>query len=303
MSLRLTPAAIVLLVIPPLMWSCNAVLGRMLSPHISPMTLNLMRWILAFLILLPIGWRVLTAGSGLWGSWRRFAWLSLFSVGAYNALLYLALNTSTAINVTLVGASTPVWMLLIGRFMFGEPVTPRQLLGAALSIAGVATVLGRGQLDVLLHLQLVPGDFYVILASMSWAFYSWMLVHPTTEPPAIKSRWAEFLLAQVFFGLAWSGLFAAGEWTLTPAHIDWSWPLAAALVFIAAGPAVIAYASWGAGVARAGPTAAGFFINLTPLFAAVLSTALLGETPKIYHAIAFVLIVSGILLSSNRRKH
>jgi len=76
--------------------------------------------------------------------------------------------------------------------------------------------------------------------------------------------------------------------------------MAAALVFIAVGPALIAYASWGAGVARAGPAAAGFFINLTPLFTAVLSSALLNEAPHTYHAVAFVLIVAGIVLSSRR---
>jgi drug/metabolite transporter (DMT)-like permease len=73
-----------------------------------------------------------------------------------------------------------------------------------------------------------------------------------------------------------------------------------ALAFIAVGPAVIAYGSWGAGVARAGPAVAGFFINLTPLFTALLSSAFLGETPQAFHAIAFVLIVSGIVLSSRR---
>jgi drug/metabolite transporter (DMT)-like permease len=73
-----------------------------------------------------------------------------------------------------------------------------------------------------------------------------------------------------------------------------------ALAFIAIGPAIIAYGSWGMGVARAGPAVAGFFINLTPLFTAVLSAVFLGETPQMFHAIAFVLIVSGIVMSSRR---
>ncbi len=144
MTQRLTPTAALLLVIPPLMWSGNAVVGRMVAPLISPMTLNLLRWAIAFLILLPLASRVLRANSSLWPQWKRFALLSLFSIGGYNALLYLALNTSTAINVTLVGASTPVWMLLIGRLLFKAPVSRKQLLGAVLSIGGVLLVLGRG---------------------------------------------------------------------------------------------------------------------------------------------------------------
>jgi drug/metabolite transporter (DMT)-like permease len=300
MTQRLTPTAIVLLVIPPLLWSGNAVVGRVVSPLVSPMTLNLLRWAIAFVLLLPLAGSVLKRDSLLWSQWRRFAFLSLFSIGGYNALLYLALNTSTPINVTLVGASTPVWMLLIGKIFFKVPVSRRQLMGALLSIAGVLLVLSRGQWEVLLGMRLVAGDLYVLIASMAWAYYSWMLAHPTPESASLRTDWAGFLLGQVVFGLAWSALFTSGEWALTNAHVDWSWPLIGALAFIAVGPAVIAYGSWGAGVARAGPAVAGFFINLTPLFTALLSSAFLGETPQAFHAVAFVLIVSGIVLSSRR---
>ena len=72
------------------------------------------------------------------------------------------------------------------------------------------------------------------------------------------------------------------------------------MLFVALGPALLAYRCWGAGVQRAGPSVAGFFSNLTPLFAAVLSSALLGETPHGYHALAFTLIVGGIVVSSRR---
>jgi drug/metabolite transporter (DMT)-like permease len=300
MTQRLTPTAIVLLIIPPLMWSGNAVVGRVVSPLISPMTLNLLRWTLAFLLLLPLAGSVLKPGSVLWKQWRRFAVLGLFSIGGYNALLYLALNTSTPINVTLVGASTPVWMLLIGRLFFRQAISGRQLLGAVLSIGGVLLVLCRGQWALLQNLHLVTGDLYVLIASMGWAYYSWMLAHPTQESASMRTDWAAFLLAQIVFGLVWSAAFTGAEWTLTPAHIDWGWPLIGALLFIAVGPAVIAYRAWGAGVSRAGPAVAGFFINLTPLFTALLSSAFLGETPQLFHALAFVLIVSGIVLSSRR---
>ena len=297
---RLSLSAIILLIIPPLMWSGNAVVGRMVSPLVSPMTLNLLRWAIAFLLLLPLAGHVLRRDSPLWPQWRRFAYLSLFSIGGYNALLYLALNTSTPINVTLVGASTPVWVLLIGRLFFGVTISHRQMGGALLSIGGVVLVLSRGQWELLLSMRLVVGDFYILLASMAWAYYSWMLARPTAESASLRADWSAFLLGQIVFGLVWSSLFSGMEWWATPAHIDWGWPLAGALAFIAIGPAVIAYGAWGAGVARAGPAVAGFFINLTPLFTAMLSAAVLGEVPQAFHALAFVLIVSGIVLSSRR---
>jgi drug/metabolite transporter (DMT)-like permease len=282
------------------MWAGNAIVGRVIGSMVPPMTLNLMRWALALLILLPLAGSLLRPGSELWSHWRRFALLGLVSVGAYNALQYLALQTSTPINVTLVAASSPVWMMLIGRLFFHAAISRRQLIGAVLSIFGVLLVLSRGQLDALLGLRLVPGDLYILLAALAWAFYSWMLTQPGKEPASIRSDWARFLLGQIVFGVAWSGLFAAAEWTLTDVRIQWSWGLLAALLFVATGPALLAYRCWGAGVQRAGPSVAAFFSNLTPLFAAILSSAMLGDPPKAYHALAFVLIVGGIVVSSRR---
>lgn len=300
MHARLTPATALLLTVPPLMWAGNAIVGRLMGPLVPPMTLNLLRWVLAFVLLLPLAGAVLRPGSGLWPRWRRFALLGLLSIGAYNSLQYLALHTSTPINVTLVASSIPVWMLLIGRLFFQARISRRQLLGAALSISGVLLVLSRGHPESLLQVRLVPGDLYVLLAAMAWAWYSWMLTQPGQEPTEIRQNWAAFLLAQIALGLVSSAAFAAGEWALTDARILWSWPLAAGLLFIALGPALLAYRCWGAGVQRAGPSVAGFFSNLTPLFAAVLSSAVLGELPQAYHGLAFALIVGGIVVSSRR---
>jgi drug/metabolite transporter (DMT)-like permease len=122
----------------------------------------------------------------------------------------------------------------------------------------------------------------------------------TSEPASVRADWAAFLMAQLVFGLGWSGAFAAVEWASGRTHIAWGWPLAAALAFIAIGPAVVAYRCWGVGVQRAGPAVAGFFSNLTPLFAALMSAAFLGEAPRLFHAAAFALIVGGIVVSSRR---
>ena len=299
MNQRLTLPTALLLTVPPLMWAGNAVVGRVVVDLIPPMTLNFFRWVIAFAILLPFAWRVLRADSSLWRNWRRYAMLGLLGVGCYNALQYLALHTSTPLNVTLVGASMPMWMLAIGALFFGQRIKPMQAVGAVLSMAGVLVVLSRGQLDMLARVQFVPGDFYVVLASIAWAFYSWLVAQPK-DAPEIRNDWAAFLMAQIVFGLGWSGLLAGGEWTLTSASITWGWPLAAALLYVSVGPALLAYRSWGLGVQRVGPAIAGFFSNLTPLIAAVLSAAFLGELPHLYHAVAFVLIAGGIVVSSKR---
>lgn len=294
---KLTPMTAVLLTVPPLLWAGNAVVGRMVSALVPPITLNFLRWAIALVILLPLAAWVLRRGSGLWSHWRRFALLSLLGVGCYNALQYMALQTSTPLNVTLVAASGPFWTLVIGALFFQAPMRHRQLLSAALSICGVLVVLSRGEWQQLQAVRLVTGDLFMLLATASWSWYSWLLMR-REEPEAIRNDWAAFLLGQVVFGLGWSGLFCAFEWGLTEARIDWGWPLAATLAFVAVGPAVLAYRCWGLGIAQAGPQMAGFFANLTPLFAALLSAAFLGELPHLYHGVAFALIVAGIWVSA-----
>jgi drug/metabolite transporter (DMT)-like permease len=299
MNHKLTPSTALLLTIPPLLWGGNIIVGRMVRDAVPPMTLNLLRWVIALLILLPLGGHILRRGSGLWSNWRRYAMLGLLGIGLYNSLQYLALQSSTPINVSLIAAGLPVWTLLLGSLFFGAKASRKQVIGAAMSIVGVLLVLSRGEWRQLLALRLVAGDIYMTLASVIWAFYSWLLTQPK-DPPAIRADWASFLLAQVIYGALWSAALAAEELAESHTRVEWSWPLAAALLFVAAGPAVVAFRCWDAGVQRAGPTIGALFFNLTPLFAALMSSAFLNEMPHLYHVAAFMLIVGGIMYSLRR---
>ncbi|TWI66647.1 threonine/homoserine efflux transporter RhtA [Pseudoduganella lurida] len=299
MNSRLSARTALLLTIAPLLWAGNAIVGRLVHELVPPLTLNFLRWFLALLLLLPLGGPVFRADSPLWPYWRRYALLGLLGVGLYNALQYLALQSSTPINVTLVAAGMPVWMMATGWLFFGANVSRRQVLGAVLSIAGVLVVLARGEWAHLLELRLVAGDLFMILATIAWSLYSWLLTR-TPEPATLRAHWAAFLVAQVGFGVVWSGAFAAGEWAIGAPVIRWNGTLLAALAFVAVGPAIIAFRCWGEGVQKAGPAIAAFFSNLTPLFAALMSSAFLGEAPHIYHGAAFLLVVAGIIVSSRR---
>lgn len=300
MNQRLTPTSIFLLTLPPVLWAGNAVVGRVVSPLVPPLLLNFLRWALAFLLLLPFSWRMLRGDSPIWPRMlRRYAPLGLFGIGCYNAFQYLALKTSTALNVTLVGSSIPVFMLGMGALFFGQRITSRQVVGALLSIAGVLVVLARGDVAHLAQVHFVAGDLYMLVATASWALYSWLLSRPL-DPPEVRSDWAGFLVAQLVPGVFWSGLFAGGEAVVGAQPVHWGWPLAAALLYVAIGPALVSYRCWGLGVQRVGPNIAGFFQNLIPLFAALFSAAFLGEAPHLYHAAAFALIAGGIVVSSRR---
>jgi drug/metabolite transporter (DMT)-like permease len=272
---------------------------------ISPILLNALRWQVALLLLLPLGWKAVATAKAralIADRWKYLAILGLLGMGTYNALQYLALHTSTPVNVTLIASSLPVWTLLIGTLFYQSHPSRVQLIGAALSLAGVATVLSRGDPSALLHIQLVQGDLLMVAAIIGWAFYSWMLAKPPAnmrgaERPAWN--WAEFLVVQCIFGIVWNFASTGIEAVVAPPmQTIWSWSIVATVAFVAIGPSIIAYRSWGVAVGEAGPAVAAVFNNLTPLLAALLSAAVIGEWPKPYHGVAFALIVSGILVSS-----
>lgn len=293
----LTPRLALLLTLPPMLWAGNAVVGRLMAGQVPPLTLNLLRWLLAFLILLPLGWRALRPWGEVRRRWAYLALTGLLGVSLFNALQYLALVTSTPINVTLVGSSLPVWMLLIGTLVFRTRATPAQMQGALLGLTGVVLVISRGSWQTLMSVRIVPGDLFMLAAVIGWAFYSWLLARPPAhmrgaDRPAWD--WAGLLLVQVSFGLGPAALLAGGEALAGAPAIAWSPGVVAALLYVSIGPSVVAYRCWGLGVAQGGPTLAAFFNNLTPLFAAVFSALVLGEAPRLYHGLAFLFIVAGI---------
>jgi drug/metabolite transporter (DMT)-like permease len=307
--MHLSPRLALLLTLPPLMWAGNAVVGRLMVGHTPPLLLNLMRWIGALVLLLPLGWHAFGTSARraeVRERWPHLALLGLLGVGVYNAMQYMALRTSTPLNVTLIAASSPLWMMLAGAALFRVRPSLRDLVASALSLAGVVVVLTRGAPRSLMQLQLVPGDLLILVAIGCWSVYSWLLVRP---PPSMRSdarpkwSWAEFLLVQVVFGVGWATAAAAAESAMladSDEGVRWGWPLALALVYLAIGPSLIAYRAWGVGVARAGPAMAALFSNLTPLFAALISAAVLGTWPEPYHLLAFALIVAGIMASALR---
>jgi drug/metabolite transporter (DMT)-like permease len=306
--MHLTPRLVMLLLLPPLLWAANAVFARLAINSIGPLWLNALRWGLALLILLPLGWKLLATAESrarIGERWVYLAILGLIGVGAYNGLQYVALRTSTPVNVTLIASSLPLWSMIVGVAFYRIHPTRPQLIGAGLSLAGVLTVIARGSLDALLRIQLVEGDLLMVLGIMGWAIYSWMLARPPAHMSGAARpewNWAEFLLAQCLFGVVIA--FAAagtGELVAPSMTPDWNWQLIATIIFIAVGPSVIAYRSWGLAVAEAGPAMAAIFYNLTPLIAAVLSVLVIGEWPRPYHGAAFLLIVAGIFVASSRK--
>ena len=215
MNPRLTPSTVLLLLLPPILWAGNAVVGRMVAPLVPPATLNFLRWLLAGLLLLPMAGWLLRPGSGLVTHWRRFALLGLLGVGLYNALQYLALKTSTPINVTLVASSMPVFMLVLGALYAAGSLLVLgivQLVGdsrpATAAAAGAAGAAGTPAMDPLMLLALV---LHTPLFLMFW--HAPALVHWHGVTP-VKSLFFSLVAclrnigAFAVFGLLWMAVFS-----------------------------------------------------------------------------------------------
>ena len=286
---------LLVLTVPPLMWASNAIVGRMAAGTIPPLTLNFLRWVVALAVLLPFIFAQLKVDWSLGRQhWKLFAATGFLSTTCYNALQYLALITSSPINIALITAAGPLFTLLVGRAFFAALIGRAAALGAVLSILGVAWVLLRGEIQNLTQVAFVSGDLFMLFAIGLWSVYTWLL----RERPKAMSGYSVLAL-QMIWGLAFAVPMVLAEvlWGGYP-PVQWDAHALGMVVYVALGPALLAYICWQRAVALTGSQLPMFFLNLTPVFAAILAVLLLGEFPKSYHYIGLALIVLGIVLSN-----
>jgi drug/metabolite transporter (DMT)-like permease len=292
---HLTASTTALLVAPPLFWAGNAVLARALVGEFPPLALSFWRWALAFVVLAPFVARsVWQYREVIRAHFALLAWTSLLGVGCYNSMQYLALQTSSALNTTLIGASGPMITLLVGAAFFASGVTRRSWIGAALSLAGVLWVIARGEPTNLLRLQFATGDLIMLAATLTWSIYTWLL--RKQRPPLPLGT---FLAVQIGLGSLMILPFYVLEWLITRQTAAATPSNLAALVYVVLLPSLAAYYCWDRGVARAGAILPMYFTNLTPVFAALLSYLLLADPIGVYHLVGGVLIVAGIHLAAD----
>ncbi|MCR6628740.1 MAG: DMT family transporter [Magnetospirillum sp.] len=287
---------LVLLVVPPLLWAGNALVGRAVVGTMDPIELSFWRWLLALAILLPFTVdRLLAHAPLLLRQWKVVAVMGVCSVSAYNTLLYMAMHTTTAINATLMGAVMPLMILLLGRLWLGDPIRPAQALGIAVSAFGMLAVVTRGEPGRLLDLALTPGDGLMILATLAWAVYSVML---RRFPLAVPG--ATLLTALIIVGLA--ALTPPFLWHAVTGPVrPVSGAMLAAIAYTGVFASLVAFYFWNRGVAAVGAATAGQYSYLIPLFTALLAIPLLGEEFHWYHALGGGLIFAGLFLATRRR--
>lgn len=286
------------LVLTPLFWAGNAVVAKGTVDVIPPMSMSFWRWIIALCILLPFGLPgVIRHRRIIRQHWLSILALATFSVGAFNSLLYLAALTTSATNIALINATIPIMVALLAWLILGDRTRPIQVLGIALAIGGIVTVVAKGKLSTLTGLQAHPGDLVMVLAVSSWGLFSVLLRRQAVPLPALT-----FLTVQIAFGALvilpfylTDLLFISGGFELSAATVP-------PMLYVAVFPGILAYAFWNHGVHRIGPSRAAIFMYLTPVYAAALAGVFLGERLGQFHLIGGGLILIGLLLATRARR-
>ena len=286
---RFATAPYVLLTLCMLFWAGNAVVGRAVVGVVPPLTLSFWRWVIALAIIVPFGLpHVRKDFAAVRAQWRTLFMLALFSVAAFNTLLYLALKWTTAINASLVGATGPAVIPLIAWMVLRERVSPRQAAGIAASFGGVLIVITQGDVGVLASLGFNHGDLLVLLAVVAWSIYSVLLrrhsasLHPLT-----------FLTVTFAFGFAIITPFAAWEYA-NGARMTLSALSLGGIAYVGIFPSLFSFLFWNRGVTAIGVSRAAQFLYLVPVFAAALAIAFLGESLAFHHVAGVALIFIGI---------
>ena len=259
------------------------------------MMLTCLRWVIVVTVLLPlVGRQVIAEWPKIRERWVFTILMGAFGFTGFNALFYAAAHYTTAVNLTIFQGSIPVLVLLGTVLFFKARVIPLQIIGMIVTILGVILVSVKADFEILRTLALNIGDVWTLIACVFYAGYTLGLRHR----PAIPSLIFFASLAGVAFmtslPLLW--IEAAQGALQFPTPKGW-----AILLYVGLLPSLLSQVFFMRGVELIGPARAGLFVNLVPVFGALLAVALLSEPFALYHAGGLVLVLGGIWLAERRR--
>jgi drug/metabolite transporter (DMT)-like permease len=282
---------ILLLVITTLIWSAHSIVGRLAVGQIGPMTLTCLRWAVA---LIPI---LIAARPSLRRDWPalRARWVYLAVMGAagytvFVALFYVAAHRTSALNLSIIQGAIPALVLIGARVFLGVRFTALQALGALVTMLGVGVIAAQGDPRRLAALAFNSGDVMMVVAAVLYAGYTIGL----RQRPHVSG-------VSMLAGMAVAAFITSLPlvvWEIISGGFVWpTWGGFLALAFVALGPAFVAQLTYMRGVELIGPGRAGVFVNLVPVFGAIMAVVILGEPFARYHVLALLLVVGGIAIA------
>jgi drug/metabolite transporter (DMT)-like permease len=284
----------VLLSLSSLFWAGNVVLARYVAGYVPPLTLTCARWIGAFLILLPFAWPHLKRD---WPALRaQLPLLILLSATGFafnNAVSYWALQYTQALNALLIQSSGPLSIALWSLMLFGVRLTWAQLAGIMISLAGVLTIVLRGDFSALGGIQLNKGDLMFASSLVAFGLYSALM----TRRPVTHQ------LSLIAFTTGCGALlllpFSIWEFS-TGSRLKPDLLTAATLIYVVIFPSTLAYLFFNRGITLIGPNRAAPFFHLVPVFGSAMAILLLGEQPRLFHLAGYALVLAGVVIASRQ---
>lgn len=281
----------VLLTLTALFWAGNAIAGQLAVGEVAPFQLVALRWILVSAVMLILfGRELLEHWCGVRGRLGFVVAMATLGFTGFNGLFYLASLSTTAVNIGILQGSIPVFVMLMAFVAYGTRIGLLQIVGVATTLVGVVLVATDGAPLSLLTLGVAPGDGLMILACLLYAFYTTCL----QRRPALPGR-AFFTLMSAIAALT-SLPFAAAEQVVASPGLPSGIGLLVTL-YVAIFPSCLAQLFFMRGVDLIGPGRAGIYVNLVPVFAALLAILLLGQRFAGYHAVSLILVLGGIWLA------
>jgi drug/metabolite transporter (DMT)-like permease len=283
-----------LLSLTSLFWAGNIVLARYAAGHVPPMTLSCVRWIGAFLMLLPFAWPHLAAD---WPALRaRLPLMVLLSATGFafnNAISYWALQYTQALNALMIQSSGPLFVALWSLLLFGVRLTLAQFAGIALSLAGVLTILLHGDLAALASIEFNRGDLMFASSVLAFGLYSALM------PRRPVTHQLSLIVFTMGCGALWLLPFSVWEYS-TGLTLKFDALTLGTLAYIVIFPSTLAYLFFNRGIALIGPNRAAPFFHLVPVFGSAMAIVLLGEQPRLFHLIGYLLVLSGVVIASRQ---
>jgi drug/metabolite transporter (DMT)-like permease len=286
--------AVLLLVATTLLWGGNTVAGRLAAGEVSPMVVVFLRWIIVAGLLVPVLWpRIRSEWPVMRSSFLRMVLMAAFGFVGFNTLFYIAATETTAVNLGIIQGSMPILVLIGSVVAFSSKVRLLQVVGILATLLGVTLIAAQGSLDVLLSLAVNPGDGVMLIACVLYSGYALAL----RNRPQVSGLvfFAVLSVISVFASLPGLAYEMATDTALWPDMKGWL-----IVLYIALGPSCLSQIFFMRGVELIGPARAGVFINLVPIFAAVLAVSILGEPFKWHHGLALLLVLGGIWLSERK---
>jgi drug/metabolite transporter (DMT)-like permease len=280
------------LIIAPFLWSGNFAIGRALHLQIPPFTLSFYRWGLVILLLVPFVIKSVFEHKGfIRKEWKSLSLLSLLSVATYTSCIYVGLQHTTVINAALLNASVPILIILLSSMLLNEKLTLLKLLGAVFSIFGVFILIMAGNITTVLDLYFNQGDFFVVVAAVSWALFSVLYKKLQNPLPPLTFLFVTAVIGECI-------LLPEFLYEIKLAHsMQVNITTVMGIFYAGFFSSLIAFTCWNFGVRNVGPSKAGYFFNLLPVFSFMLALTILGEQFHYYQLVGTFFIFLGILIA------